>query len=432
MAVDNKEKEAFIMATTKTNNTATAENKTTKGEKVMKNTIRENRANELKAKKAAEEAAKREAELKDIKPLNIPETLKQLENAKTDAKVVCDKDGNPVAVCGGKYLCEVYKGEVIGAETEEQLNIVKGRIDKGIHGDGLLHKMVNINGRSIPCVGKTEEEVDQDVKSLEVYSKEHPAEPRRDLTIAKMLKDAGYKSENLEQVTVLNNDYLLVYEDSDGLKNYVMDLNGATVKNKDGKEVSLSDIEDELGRKTVKILLLERLEKAVASKKVEKPAPTPAPEKPKVQKKPRNNKVEVTVEIRPCGILIAQRLKNYTLEEVIKEVLLYQGWGTKSYGGNPECPYIGRAYAVGCCMTKASSKIEINAINPTARFIAQRIVRETPIYADSLPELTRKVADIVYVALKDEPYFGMDPSTGRELANHMAAEIVAQADILYR
>ena len=399
----------------------------------MKNTIKMNRTNEINAKKAAEEAAKKEAALKAVKPLNIVETLKQLEDAKTDAKVVCDKDGNPVAVCGGKYLCEVYKGEVIGALTQEKLDAIKARIDKGIHGDGLLHKMVAINGKSIPCVGTSEEEIDADVQSLEVYAKQHPAEPRRDLTVATMLKDAGYKSENLEQVTAQGTDYLLVYEDGDGLKNYVMDLNGATVKDKDGKEVNLSDIEDKLSRKTVKILLLERLNKVVASKKVEKPAPAPVPEKPKAPRKPKNGKVEVTVEIRPCGILIAQRLKNYTLEEVIKEVLLYQGWKTRPYNGNPECPYIDRAYAVGCCTTKASSKIEANAINPTASFIAESIVQESPIYANNLPELTRKVADIVYETLRDEPYFGIvDSCTGRDLADYMAAEIIAQTDILYR
>ena len=403
-----------------------------KGENIMKNTIKMNRTNEINAKKAAEEAAKKEAALKDVKPLNIVETLKQLEDAKTDDKVVCDKDGNPVAVCGGKYLCEVYKGEVIGALTQEKLDAIKARIDKGIHGDGLLHKMVTINGKSIPCVGASEKEIDADVQSLEVYAKEHPAEPRRDLTVATMLKEAGYKSENLEQVTVQGADYLLVYEDSDGLKNYIMDLNGATVKDKDGKEVNLSDIEDELSRKTVKILLLERLNKAIASKKVEKSVSAPAPEKPRAPRKPKNSKVNVTVEVGPCGILIAQRLKNYTLEEVIKEVLLYQGWDVKIYNGNPECPYIEHAYAVGYCETKASSKIEANAVNPTASFIAERIIQESPIYANSLLELTNKVADIVYEALRDEPYFGMDPHTGSNLAKYMAAEIVAQADILHR
>lgn len=211
-----------------------------------------------------------------------------------------------------------------------------------------------------------------------------------------------------------------------------MDLNGATVKDKDGKEVNLSDIEDELSRKTVKILLLERLNKAIASKKVEKPAPAPVPEKPRAPRKPKNSKVNVTVEVGPCGILIAQRLKNYTLEEVIKEVLLYQGWNVKIYNGNPECPYIERAYAVGYGEIKASPKIEANAVNPTASFIAERIVQESPIYANSLLELTNKVADIVYEALRDEPYFGMDPHTGSNLAKYMAAEIVAQADILHR
>ena len=409
----------------------------------MKNTIKMNRTNEIEAKKAAEAAAKKAEALKDVKPLNIVETLKQLEEAKTDAKVVCDKDGNPVAVCGGKYLCELYKGEVIGAETQEQLDAIKARVDKGIHGDGLLHKMVNINGKNIPCVGKTEKEIDKDVESLEVYSKEHPAEPRRDLTIATMLKEAGYVSANLEQVTVSGNDYLLVYEDSDKVANYIMDLNGTTVTDKDGKKVDLSDIEDTLSRKTVKILLLERLNKALASKKPEpKPVakPEPKPAAPKTTRTVKAKKVvvgpvahvEVEVEVCPCGILIARQLKNYTLREVIEEILRYQDWSTCSCNGNPNCPWIRKAYDEGQTTKEASAKIYREAIQPTAQFIEERIIQNSPIFAESRKKLVQKVSDIVYKVLKEEPYFGMYPDTGKELAGYIAEAIIRNSEMLYR
>lgn len=409
------------------------EAKKAQGEQFMKNTIKANRTNELNAKKAAEEAAKKAEALKDVKPLNIVETLKQLEEAKTDAKVICDKEGNPVAVCGGKYLCELYRGEVIGAETQEQLDAIKARVDKGIHGDGLLHKMVNINGKNIPCVGKTEEEIDADVQSLEVYSKEHPTEPRRDLTVATMLKEAGYKSDNLEQITVQGNDYLLVYEDGDKLKNYVMGLNGATVKNKEGKEVNLVDIKDTLSRETVKILLLERLNRAIETLKKPEPKPESKPVTPKTPRKPRQQRLVVEVNAVPCGccgILIAKQLKTYTLAEVIAEVLTYQKWDTTSWGDNPRCPWLKSAYEEGQCINQASSEIMRNAVTPTVAFIEERIVQESPIYANSYEELLKKVADIVYEALKDEPYFGMEPCVGRDLAKVMAAAIVRNSNIL--
>ena len=426
-----------VSMTNKHNNVRNSEHteaEKAKGDNLMKNTIKTNRTNEINAKKAAEEAAKKAQALKEIKPLNIVETLKQLEESKTDAKVVCDKDGNPVAVCGGKYLCEVYKGEVIGAETQEQLNAIKARVDKGIHGDGLLHKMVTINGKNIPCVGKTEKEIDKDVESLEIYSKQHPAEPRRDLTVATMLQEAGYKAENIEQVTVQGNDYLLVYEDGDGLKNYMMDLNGSTIKDKNNKEVNLNDIEDELSRKTVKILLLERLEKAVASKKPEpKPAPQPKPEAPKSPKTTKSKKAaHIEVEVRPCGILISKRLRSYSLSEIIEEVLRYQEWKLENINGNPRCPYLYSAHSAGGTTQEASEEVMRTAVRPTVTFIEERIVQESPIYADSIELLTKKISDIVYEALKEEPYFGMPPSVGTKLSRYIAEAIMRNADILYR
>ncbi len=395
----------------------------------MKNTIKMNRTNEINAKKAAEAAAAHEAALKDIKPLNIVETLKQLEEQKTDARVVCDKDGNPVAVCGGKYLCEVYKGEVIGATTQEKLDAIKTRIDNGIHGDGLLHKMVTVNGKSIPCVGATEKEIEADIKSIEVYSKEHPTEPRRDITVATMLKEAGYKSENLEQITVEGKDYLLVYEGLEGEKNLVMDLDGNSV-------VSLNDIPDELRKETVKMLLLERLNNKIKQMKP-RPAPAPKAEPKPAPKRTRKTKTVVatatqTVVIRPCSILISRVLGSETLEDVLKGSLRGQDWTTRSYGNNPECPWLDRVNYNGWRDAILSRKVENGVIIPTAAFIAERIVSESPIEANSLDELRKKVADIVYNALRDEPYFGMMPEVGKRLAETIANNIIASTTIIYR
>ena len=396
----------------------------------MKNTIKMNRTNEINAKKAAEAAAAHEAALKDIKPLNIVETLKQLEEEKTDARVVCDKDGNPIAVCGGKYLCESYKGEIIGAATQEKLDAIKARIDKGIHGDGLLHKMVTINGKSIPCVGASEKEIDADIKSIEVYSKEHPTEPRRDLTVATMLKEAGYKSANLEQIAVEGKDYLLVYEGLEGEKNLVMDLEGNSI-------VSLQDIPDELCRETVKKLLLERLNTKIKQEKP-RPAPTPKAEpKPAPKRTRKTTKTVVvtttqTVVIRPCSIVISRVLGQTTLENVIKGALRGQDWTSRPYGNNPECPWLDKVIYHGWRDAARTAKVERGVIIPTTTFIMDRIVSESPIEANSLEELVKKVEAIVYNALKDEPYFGMVPEIGRQLAETIAYYIVSSATVIYR
>ena len=396
----------------------------------MKNTIKMNRTNEINAKKAAEAAAAHEAALKDIKPLNIVETLKQLEEEKTDARVVCDKDGNPIAVCGGKYLCESYKGEVIGATTQEKLDAIKARIDNGIHGDGLLHKMVTVNGKSIPCVGATEKEIDADIKSIEVYSKEHPVEPRRDLTVATMLKEAGYKSANLEQIAVEGKDYLLVYEGLEGEKNLVMDLEGNSI-------VSLQDIPDELCRETVKKLLLERLNTKIKQEKP-RPAPTPKAEpKPAPKRTRKTTKTVVvtttqTVVIRPCSIVISRVLGQTTLENVIKGALRGQDWTSRPYGNNPECPWLDKVIYHGWRDAARTAKVERGVIIPTTTFIMDRIVSESPIEANSLEELVKKVEAIVYNALKDEPYFGMVPEIGRQLAETIAYYIVSSATVIYR
>lgn len=394
----------------------------------MKNTIKMNRTNELKAKEAERLAAEKEAALKDVKPLNIVETLKQLEDAKTDAKVVCDKDGNPIAVCGGKYLCEMYKGEVIGATTQENLDAIKARIDKGIHGDGLLHKMVTINGKNIPCVGSSIEEIEEDIRSLEIYSKEHPTEPRRDLTVATMLKEAGFKSADLEQVTLSNNDYLLVYADPDGLKNYVMGLDGSTITDKDGKEVNLSDIEDKLSRKTIKILLLERLNKAITSKKEKVASKSVAPATPKSTRTRKTTKTEVTVVVRPCSILLSRDLRGVTLEEIITRVLCGQHWSTRDYNNNPNCPWLETAKDA----TAKVGDLFGEVIFPTTVFVLERIADNSPIEANSIEELTHKIAQVIYEALRDEPYFGMSSATGNSLALIIAQRVIENANICYR
>lgn len=389
----------------------------------MKSTIKENRAKELAAKTAAEEAAKKEALLKDIKPLDIVGTLKQIEEEATDASVVCDKDGNPIAICGGKYICEVYHGEVIAAATQEALDAIKGRIDKGIHGDGLLHKNVTINGKTIPVVGATEEELDADALSIEKYMRSHPAEPKRDHTVATMLHEAGYKAENLEQLKVYSKDYLLVYEGPSKEKNYVMDLEGKTI-------VDLADIKDKLSRETVKIWLTERLEKKVkpVEKAASQPYQAPRPESNRRPRPARKTYKDILAECACTDVRNVCRVivhRSYGLEDAIKHVLVSQDWSTTSYNGNERCYCLNHVSALG--VKNQPAEVINTVINPTIAFLVEKLEDESPIEANNLNDLVKKITDVVYEGLAKEPYFGMNPSTGGALAKLIAQEIIRMA-----
>lgn len=213
----------------------------------MKNTIKTNRAAELKTKKAEEAAAARKAELDAISPKNIVDTMDEVVDK--SARSYRDENGNARGTNGGKYIQIPVNGTVIAAKSQEDINKIKKRMEDGIEGDGLLHKTVTIDGKQCDCVGATEEELEEDIKAAENYAKAHGANILRDIDIAEQLTEAEYSKDDLEQIDVNGSTYMLCYSGK-----YIMDLSGNTVAN-------LDDIEDKLSRSSVKTILIDRLNK---------------------------------------------------------------------------------------------------------------------------------------------------------------------------
>ena len=97
-----------------------------KGDNLMKNTIKTNRSAELEAKKAAEAAAARQAELDAIQPKDIVGTMDDIEQKL--AHTYRDEQGNARNVTGGTYLQIPGKnGGTIAAKTQEELDAIKER-----------------------------------------------------------------------------------------------------------------------------------------------------------------------------------------------------------------------------------------------------------------------------------------------------------------
>ena len=214
----------------------------------MKNTIKNNRAAELEAKKLAEAEAARKAELDAIQPKDIPATMDDIEGKV--AHTYRNEEGVALNVTGGAYIqIPSGKGGTIAAKTQEELDAIKVRMEQGIEGDQLLHKVVVINGIRCECVGATEEELEADIKAAENYAKAHPTNMLRDTDVAEQLLDAEYKKEDLEQVEVNGKTYLVSYKEK-----RVMNLDGTTAAN-------LEDIPEELSRASIKTILVDRLSK---------------------------------------------------------------------------------------------------------------------------------------------------------------------------
>ena len=214
----------------------------------MKNTIKTNRQNEIKAAEEARKAAARKAELDAIEPKDIVGTMDEV--AEGSAHSYRDTNGNAVGTYGGDYTHQDrVNGKIIAAKSQEELDAIKERMSRGIEGDGLLHQIVVIEGHQCECVGATEEELAKDIEKAENYVKAHGKNIIRDIDIAEQLADAGYAKENLEQVEVKGKTEIIAYDEK-----RIMDLQGNTVAN-------VEDIEDELSRKSVKTILVERAEK---------------------------------------------------------------------------------------------------------------------------------------------------------------------------
>lgn len=203
----------------------------------MKNTIKENLNKTNAAKEAAQKAAARKAELDAIEPRNIIDSITEVGQG--EIHIDRDEEGNVKGVNGGKYLqSRLPNGTIIAAKSKEELNAIKARIENGIQGDGLLHKVVVINGMPCECVGKTEEELEADIKAAENYAQAHKNTVLRDAIVGEELLEAEINPKEAEQVEVEGRTFIILYHSKQ-----LIDLEGNEINNIDHIKSSLTQEE---------------------------------------------------------------------------------------------------------------------------------------------------------------------------------------------
>ena len=244
----------------------TSEVKDLKGGKTMKNTIKntikENRLVEQEAKAEQARMEEREARLAEVKPVDIVGTMDEVyeESVRADR----NEEGISMGTNGGKYYQTPMRtpdGRImtIAANSLEELEELKEKIENGFSGDGKYHKTLIIGGVPCECVGATLEELEEDIQAAHEYAIKHMyGSVLRDIDIAEQLVDAGFRQKDLEQVEDLYGEtYLICYNG-----NYVMNLKGETI-------VDLSDLKGYIFKEDAKTLLMERLNKWAEENHVE-------------------------------------------------------------------------------------------------------------------------------------------------------------------
>ena len=186
----------------------------------FKNTM----TNEATAKVEAAAKAAREAELAAIEPASFISTMGEIK--KKTLRVDRTEEDTIKGVNGGKYFQTLLDdGTVIGAATPEELETIKERYAAGIKGDGLLTKLVYINGMKCLCTGATKEELEEDIKAAENEAAAHKQALFIHADKGEQLVDAGIKEKDLTEVEV-KDQTLLVYKPNKS----IMDLNGHDVR----------------------------------------------------------------------------------------------------------------------------------------------------------------------------------------------------------
>lgn len=220
----------------------------------MKNTIKANLAKTNQAKVEAAEKAARQAELDAIQPRNIIDSITEV--AEGEIRVDRNEEGGLKGVNGGGYIQVTLDGQhTIAAKTKEEVEAIKARLEKGIEGDGLLHKTLFIDGMKCECVGATEEELEADIKAAENYAQAHKLHVLRDAPVGEELHEAEIKPADAEQIDLEGMTFILLY----GTKQLI-DLEGNEVAN-------LDHIKSPLTREDIKAALLKDIDTVIAARR---------------------------------------------------------------------------------------------------------------------------------------------------------------------
>ena len=225
----------------------------------MKNTIKANLAKTNQAKVEAAEKAARQAELDAIQPRNIIDSITEV--AEGEIRVDRNEEGGLKGVNGGGYIQVTLDGQhTIAAKTKEEVEAIKARLEKGIEGDGLLHKTLFIDGMKCECVGATEEELEADIKAAENYAQAHKLHVLRDAPVGEELHEAEIKPADAEQIDLEGMTFILLYETKQ-----LIDLEGNEVAN-------LDHIKSPLTREDIKAALLKDIDTVIAARRAEEEA----------------------------------------------------------------------------------------------------------------------------------------------------------------
>ena len=219
---------------------------------MLNNRIKEARMAYVAAKEAEQKEAEKKARLDAIKEVDIVETMDEVTG--NIAHTYRSESGVALGTNGGKLYQEPIKTpsgalSTIAANSKEELEELKAKIEAGMQGDGKYHKLITIGGKACDCVGSTLQELEEDIQAAEEYYVKHGGRVIGDLDVAEQLVDAGYTKPEIKQITGSDNQpYILSYNGS-----YIMDTLGRTI-------ASLDDIESKLTKEDTEKLLTERLE----------------------------------------------------------------------------------------------------------------------------------------------------------------------------
>lgn len=237
-----------------------------KGENLMKKTMKEIRAEELKAREEAaqkqQEEEARQAHIAELEALPEKNSVDAIPEVR-EGLVRADRDtnGKLKGINGGKFITKNVNGRLITAETEEELKAIEERMEKGIVGDGFLTREVTILGQRVFLKGRTEEELEEDLRSAEKDLYSHKGHHLSDVDIADAANASGYTEEDLEEVTVKGHKFLISYSEFRAI-----DLEF----NKYATAVEVTDMPSIVksnNREEIKKLIIERLEVFVDSKR---------------------------------------------------------------------------------------------------------------------------------------------------------------------
>lgn len=232
----------------------------------MKKTMKEIRAEELKAREEAaqkqQKEAARQAHIAELEALPEKNSVDAISEVR-EGLVRADRDanGNLKGVNGGKYITKNINGKLITAATEEELKAIEERMKKGIDGDGYLTRKVIILGQIVFLKGRTEEELEEDLRAAEKDIYSHKGHHLSDVDIGDAANASGYTEDDLEEVTVKGHKFLICYSEFRAI-----DLEF----NKFATAVEVTDMPSIVksnNREEIKKLIIERLEVFIDSKR---------------------------------------------------------------------------------------------------------------------------------------------------------------------